>query len=160
MNEDLRHSSTGWCKNECELFGTTRILIKRVNKLLGTKFQNSEHLQFLKYEKGEYFKTHHDLIPEQNDKVCGPRVLTFLMYFNDLLGDDDGGETEFPLQGIKVKPKIGRAVLWSNVKDENVMEIDERTVHASLEVNNAPKHAANLWVHLYDFRLGNKWDCN
>jgi hypothetical protein len=37
------------------------------------------------------------------------RIATLLFYLNDV---DDGGETYFPLQNLKVKPKTGRAVVF------------------------------------------------
>lgn len=39
----------------------------------------------------------------------GLRLCTLLFYLNDV---DDGGETYFPLQDLKVKPKRGRAVVF------------------------------------------------
>lgn len=37
------------------------------------------------------------------------RVLVFMTYLNDI---DDGGETDFPNQQIKIKPKKGLTVIW------------------------------------------------
>lgn len=39
----------------------------------------------------------------------GLRLATLLIYLNDV---DDGGETWFPLQKLKIKPKRGRAVMF------------------------------------------------
>lgn len=37
------------------------------------------------------------------------RVLAFTVYLNDV---EEGGETEFLLQSTRVKPKVGRIVIW------------------------------------------------
>jgi cell division septation protein DedD len=45
---------------------------------------------------------------------------------------------------LKVKPKPGRAVLWSNVlKDGNP---DPRTIHAGLPVRRGTKYGINVWI--------------
>ena len=37
------------------------------------------------------------------------RVLVYSIYLNDI---EDGGETEFLYQHVRVKPKKGRTVIW------------------------------------------------
>jgi 2OG-Fe(II) oxygenase superfamily len=45
---------------------------------------------------------------------------------------------------LKVRPKPGRAVLWSNVlKDGNP---DPRTIHAGLPVRRGTKYGINVWI--------------
>ena len=58
------------------------------------------------------YNTHHDYIPHQKTRQCGPRILTFFMYLSDV---DAGGGTDFPDLGITVMPKKGRALLWPSV---------------------------------------------
>ena len=75
---------------------------------------NMEHFQILKYEEGQYYKTHHDYIPEHQRDSCGPRLATFFLYLNDV---EEGGGTHFPQinqekGGLMVTPKMGRAALW------------------------------------------------
>ena len=43
--------------------------------------------------EGEYYKLHHDWIPEQLQALCGPRVYTFFLYLSDV---EEGGGTQFP----------------------------------------------------------------
>jgi hypothetical protein len=64
--------------------------------------ENSEDLQILKYEVGQFYNTHHDYIPHQKDRQCGPRILTFFLYLSDV---EAGGGTDFPDLGITVNPK-------------------------------------------------------
>lgn len=58
--------------------------------------------------KGGYFHWHSEIYP-QDDK-CEPlhRVLLFMFYLNDV---DEGGETEFFYQKLKIAPKAGRMVI-------------------------------------------------
>lgn len=78
----------------------------------------------------------------------GPRVFTAFIYFNEVA---EGGETDFNLLGVKVKPKVGRMVLWPSVKDADSFLQDERTHHEAVKVVKGFKRAANLWVHLHDW---------
>lgn len=39
------------------------------------------------------------------------RFLTWMIYLNDL-DEEDGGNTEFLYQGVKVQPKAGRCLIW------------------------------------------------
>ena len=86
----------------------------------------------------------------------GPRILTFFLYLSDV---EEGGETEFPMLGLKIKPTKGKAVLWVNTLDSNMNEQDSRTLHEAIEVSSGTKYSANVWIHLYDFETPHKWRC-
>jgi prolyl 4-hydroxylase len=87
---------------------------------------------------------------------CGPRILTFLLYLNDVAA---GGGTNFPrLSNLTIAPKRGRAVLWSNVLDANPLIQDHRTVHQALPVTGT-KFAANAWIHTYDYVTAQRAGC-
>lgn len=47
---------------------------------------------------------------EAQNRASMDRVLTWMMYLNDI--PDGEGETEFLWQGIRVKPKAGTCVIW------------------------------------------------
>jgi hypothetical protein len=57
-----------------------------------------ESFNFIKYGPGQHFQEHHDQGPTYN---C---VVSLVGYLND---DYEGGELDFRLQGIKVKPRAG-----------------------------------------------------
>jgi len=65
---------------------------------------------------------------------------------------EEGGETRFTDLDppLKVKPKLGRAVLWASVKDEDPFAKDPRTHHDAMKVIQGVKYGANAWFHLRD----------
>lgn len=46
---------------------------------------------------------------EANDKTVCNRLLVWMLYLNDV---DEGGETEFLYQSMRIKPKQGTLVIW------------------------------------------------
>ena len=93
-------------------------------------------------------RTHHDYIPHQEERQCGPRILTFFLYLSDVI---EGGGTNFPQLDITIEPKRGRALVWPSVYNHNPMKKDPRMMHQALEVLNGTKYAANGWIHMYDY---------
>jgi hypothetical protein len=67
------------------------------------------------------------------------------LYLNDV---EEGGETEFPRLGLRVRPKTGRAVLWPSVLDSHPNHWDQRSDHQALPVVKGIKYGANAWVSL------------
>lgn len=47
---------------------------------------------------------------EASDRISMDRVLTWMIYLNDI--PDGEGETEFLWQGVRIKPKAGTCVIW------------------------------------------------
>eukprot|EP00607_Mallomonas_marina_P000415 CAMPEP_0182437728 /NCGR_PEP_ID=MMETSP1167-20130531/85244_1 /TAXON_ID=2988 /ORGANISM="Mallomonas Sp, Strain CCMP3275" /LENGTH=418 /DNA_ID=CAMNT_0024630751 /DNA_START=102 /DNA_END=1359 /DNA_ORIENTATION=+ len=115
-----------------------------------------ESFQILRYEPGQYYRSHHDYGPTQKALASGPRILTFFLYLSDV---EEGGETSFTNLKMKIKPKRGRALLWPSTLDEEPEEQDWRTHHGAEPVIKGLKFAANAWIHLYDFRIPNLWGC-
>jgi len=48
---------------------------------------------------------------EQGNKAHAERVLVYMLYLNDL-GEQDGGETEFLYQRLRVRPEENSVILW------------------------------------------------
>jgi prolyl 4-hydroxylase len=74
----------------------------------GKEWGIAENINVQGYPKGGgYFKYHF----ERNcgEGVVGSRHLVFMTYLNDV---EDGGETEFLYQKIKIKPKKGLTVIF------------------------------------------------
>lgn len=153
-----RTSSNAWCTGACEEDPIVSNLESRIAQITHSVNNNFESFQVLQYKLGQKYDVHHDEGDgtTSEDNVSGPRVFTFFIYMSDV---EEGGETDFPLLNIKVKPRKGYALLWPSVLDEDPSKIDHRTKHAALPVIKGTKYAANVWIHLRDFKTANYWGC-
>ena len=79
-------------------------------------------------------------------KTGGNRTHTALFYLND---DFEGGETEFPKLDIKVKPELGKLLLWTNMNDDGTLDYD--SLHAGLPVIEGEKWILVIWVREQKF---------
>lgn len=151
-----RTSKNSWCKTVCYNDPLVKNILNKIEKLTGVPDQNSEYLQLLQYEVGEFYRTHHDFIPYLIDRNTGPRILTAFLYLNDV---EQGGGTNFPPLDITVMPKAGRILLWPNVLNEFPLTRDDRTHHQALPVEKGIKYGANAWLHLRDFKTDYRRNC-
>ena len=80
---------------------------------------------------GEYYHWHVDAGPGEFSQ----RQLVAIWYLNDVAGP--GGETEFPLQGVSVRPEEGKLVLfppfWTHV-------------HRGVTLEQGVKYIATTWI--------------
>merc|ERR1712232_1367228 len=111
-------------------------------------------MQILSYDVGQYCKPHLDSKRWLADTAAGFRILTVLLY---LTAAEIGGETAFPDLGLTVAPRSGAAVIWPGVLDRNPDELDGRLIHEGLVVKKGVKMAANVWVHMYDVDVAERW---
>ncbi|KAL7522774.1 hypothetical protein ACHAWX_007477 [Stephanocyclus meneghinianus] len=152
-----RTSSNAWCRQECEELEGVKRVSARIEKFTGIPQNNYESFQILKYQVGEYYKTHHDSSSNKENSVSGHRILTFFLYLNDVL---EGGETHFTRLNISVKPKKGRALVWPSVLNEDPSLSDMRMYHEARPVKKGIKLAANHWIHQFDSKNENFWGCS
>lgn len=154
---DGRTSTNSWCDVElCQEDPIIMPVIERIHNLTRTKVENSEHIQLLRYEPGQFYEQHHDYIEYQHGLPCGVRMLTLFLYLNDV---EDGGGTRFPFLDITVQPKKGSALLWPSTLDEDPEEKDKRTEHEALPVVKGIKYGANAWIHTRNYREAEDRDC-
>jgi prolyl 4-hydroxylase len=153
---DGRTSTNAWCKYGCYKNETAQRVIERVTNMTNIPEKNSENFQLLKYEVGQYYKTHHDYISHLKERQSGVRMITVFLYLNDV---EEGGGTDFPDLGLTVQPKRGRVVIWPSVLDEAPDEKDDRTRHQALPVIKGVKYGANAWIHQRDFKTPNANGC-
>jgi prolyl 4-hydroxylase len=117
---------------------------ERICELLGVDILQGEALQGQLYEKGQYFKPHHDWFGTEtlqtHGMVSGNRTHTLMIYLND---DMEGGETDFPKLNKKIKPQKGKAIWWKNI-DENGKGIDE-VFHEGCPIINGKKYIITAW---------------
>jgi prolyl 4-hydroxylase len=144
-----RTSATAWCSGNCLMDDIFQKVAKRVEAVTGIPQQNAENLQLLKYDVDEFYKYHHDCTPHHKERQMGPRVLTMFLYLNTV---EAGGGTNFPDMNITITPKLGKAVLWPNVLNEEPLVMDRRTAHQALPLEKGLKYGANLWIHQRDWR--------
>jgi prolyl 4-hydroxylase len=105
----------------------------------------AEDMQVVHYVNGQKYDSHHDWgvsgYPES-------RYITLLLYLNDMVSVDAGGETAFPKaadgKGIKVHPGKGSAVLFYNLLEDG--NGDDLSLHAALPIKKGEKWLANFWV--------------
>jgi prolyl 4-hydroxylase len=146
---ESRTSSNSWCNQDCYDDPTAMTVMERLSNMTQIPKNNSEALQMLKYEVGEFYKSHHDFLKNSEEKQPGVRILTMYLYLNDV---EKGGGTKFNQLNITVMPKRGRAVLWPSVRNNYPHKKDGRTVHEALPVEAGVKYGVNAWFHQYDFR--------
>jgi prolyl 4-hydroxylase len=118
-------------------------LLYRAGMLLGLPSTNVETVYVTRYREGEYYKAHDDFYAGFD----GDRLYTTLIYLNDL-EPDQGGGTVFEKLNIGVKPKLGRAVIWTNTNPDG--SYHQETRHEALPVKNGgEKWVIQLWFRKY-----------
>lgn len=115
--------------------------------------ENQEGLHIVRYGVGGKYDAHWDYFVEgesyyENEiKRGGQRGESWLVYLND---DFDGGETEFPREGITIKPKKGLLVAWRNLLEDGSVNPDSH--HGGLPVTSGEKWIGIVWVREKEFR--------
>jgi prolyl 4-hydroxylase len=141
-------------------------VINRIHDHVRISEEHGEILQVSEYLPGQKYTLH----PDSIDSSAGPhsmqRVVTFLMYLNDV---DEGGATIFPrgngqnqhmtrqdtepwnlkyfcnmTDTLKIKPKKGRAVFWYNHHTD--LSWDSNTIHGACHVKKGIKYVAQRWI--------------
>lgn len=155
---ESRTSHNTWCQEKtCYEDKMIVPVVERIASVTQTMVNNSEYLQLLQYEPGQYYRQHHDYIPHHRGMPCGVRILTLFIYLNDV---EEGGGTHFPLLDITVQPKKGSALLWPSVLDEAPESKDGRTDHEALPVIKGLKYGANAWIHSRNFKAAFEDNCH
>lgn len=108
------------------------ILIQaRMSASVNIPFRHLEAITVLHYDVGQQIANHYDFIDpdspdyEEQIRVRGQRVITFLAYLND---DYEGGETEFPTLEVSHKGQCGEGLFFVNALDDGSADI--RSLHA------------------------------
>lgn len=155
---DGRTSKNAWCQYACYNDTIAQQVISKITAITNLPEEHSEFLQLLKYDVGQYYRTHHDYIDVQLERQPGVRILTIFLYLNDV---EEGGGTNFPQLNppITVVPKLGRALIWPSVLNEDPNAKDDRTHHQALAVEKGLKYGANAWIHMRDFKTPNRNNC-
>lgn len=128
-------------------------IIKKVCYLTNCDRNQIESLMVVKYKQGQEYQEHHDFFkPEHFDIMGGKqmqRIATFFCYLTSL-DENDGGETEFPLIDLKIKPSKGTAVFWWNVESNGKL-INETLHRGNPVLANKVKYGLNIWIRENNF---------
>ena len=131
-------------------------IIHRVSDLVGIPPHHSESMQVVHYAETQEYRPHFDGWDLRTEKGRlrtengGQRVLTALMYLNDVAG---GGGTSFPKLGLEVEAKPGRLVIFHNIEDE-ATNLHQRSLHGGMPVGDGEKWACNLWFRAKPYKAG------
>jgi prolyl 4-hydroxylase len=117
-------------------------LNRRIAAVSGTRLEQGEPLQLLRYRPGGEYKPHMDALPADPNQ----RVLTALVYLSD---DYEGGETSFPRTGLSYRGGTGDALIFRNATADG--RPDPLTLHAGLPVTKGTKYLASRWIRAQRF---------
>ena len=118
-----------------ELFDAVNKYFNKYNlsDMLTVTIKESWNIQHYKPNEG-FFGWHCERSAYQSDQ----RALVFMTYLNDV---NDGGETEFFHQKLKVKPVKGKTVLWPT---------DFTHLHRGVTSPTQEKYIATGWFNFLD----------
>jgi prolyl 4-hydroxylase len=119
-------------------------LNQRIAAASGTRPEQGEPLQVLRYRPGGEYKPHFDAIPGFSNQ----RILTMIVWLNE---DYEGGETMFMKTGAKLKGRTGDALLFRNALPDGSRDPD--AAHAGLPVTRGEKWIASRWIRARPFEM-------
>jgi len=112
----------------------------RMAWLTGLPLAHAEGLQVLRYRAGGEYLPHHDYF-DLAAPEGGQRCATLVTYLSDV---EVGGETIFPLPGLRFSPRRGMAVYFAYGAPGR--SLDARSLHAGLPVGQGEKWIATQWM--------------
>lgn len=110
---------------------------RRIAAASGTRPDQAEPLQILRYGPGDEFRPHFDFVKEGGNQ----RILTAIVYLTEKY---EGGETEFLRTALKFRGHKGDLLLFRNVTEDGRQ--DPSTEHAGLPVRSGTKIVASRWI--------------
>lgn len=117
-------------------------ILRRIGAATGTDPFQGEPLTVLHYAPGQEYRPHVDTAPQFTNQ----RVKTVLLYLNE---GYQGGETEFLFNRLKVKGRLGDALIFDNVLADG--RPDPAAQHAGRPVKQGVKWLATRWIRARRF---------
>ena len=142
-----KRTSTSWFCNYSQM--TT--LLTKAHQVLGIPIQHMEEPQIVRYRTGEEFSWHYDEVPRAQLNNGGQRVMTLLVYLNNV---SRGGGTIFrdlnDAHGkqLTMKPQQGSALLFFPAYKDGTP--DDRTLHKG-EIALEEKWITQMWIHQHPY---------
>ena len=147
---EIRSSSDAVFDSVHEDF-SLRLLQVRIAAAAGVEFAKGEPLVVLRYGPGEQYRPHRDYLSasalQARRPEAGQRAHTVCVYLSP---SEAGGETDFPLRGLRIQAKAGRALVFDNLDSAGLPAPE--TLHAGLPVLSGEKWLATLWLRQRPFR--------
>lgn len=113
------------------------VLNRRIATAAGTDAGQGEAGQVLRYKPGQEYRPHFDFVRTAPNQ----RILTALVWLNH---DYRGGETAFLKAGLKLKGRMGDAIVFRNALSDG--SVDPLTEHAGLPVTAGIKYLYSRWI--------------
>lgn len=141
-----RTSKNTWIGHDTD--DITKSIAQRTSELVKLPMKTAESFQVVHYGETNEYRAHYDSWDHNGSektlrciKYGGPRLLTALVYLNDV---EEGGSTRFCKLDINVEPKKGRLLVFQNTINGS---IDKHILseHAGMPVIKGEKYIFNLW---------------
>ena len=123
-----------------------RTVEAKLTALTGIPTTHGETIQGQRYGPGQQFKAHHDFFftdqPywEEQRRAGGQRTWTAMIFLNPV---EQGGQTFFPLAGVKVTPRQGSLLTWNNL--DAAGGPNDASMHEGLPVIAGVKYIITKW---------------
>jgi prolyl 4-hydroxylase len=139
---NLQHTAAVvYCQSQnCYYDPIHQRILERMSNITFLPKANHEFFQMIRYNEGQWFKTHNDFAPHHALKAAGVRLTTFLVYHSHV---EEGGATSFDELNLTVQPKKGRAVIFSCVLNEDPNRRDNLMDHEALKVIKGTKYGTS-----------------
>ena len=143
---NMRTNTNAWVQHDYD--NITLNIGNRVSELVNMPLNNAESFQVIHYSESQQYFNHYDSWTHDYSeqtlnciKNGGPRLLTALLYLNDV---EEGGGTHFSKLDIIVRAIKGRLLVFENVyKGGHFKHV--LSEHAGMPVIKGEKYAINLW---------------
>lgn len=132
--------------------GVIAAIESRLLLITGIPIPYWETLQLTHYVEDQEYKPHHDWFDQNSREHDNNRTCTVFCYLNDV-PEAAEGMTEFTKLGLKVQPKLGRAVIWFNCRvDGKGIFCEPMTEHAGRPPKYGEKFGLNCWARTSKYR--------
>lgn len=116
------------------VFQAVNSVVRRYHEAFpGMQVSRDEQYKVMKYVVGQEFPIHVD---QNAMELQYTRALTVIIYLNE---DFEGGITEFPGEGLRIKPKTSHALVFPSCF---------AFPHGSTPITRGVKYALVTWLHL------------
>jgi prolyl 4-hydroxylase len=124
----------------------TGYIKEKISQITKLPIKNQEGITILNYQIGQFYKLHADWFNRDTkmfkEEILdgGQRLYSILIYLNNV---EEGGETEYPKLGLKIKPEKGKLIIHKN--SEEGKDFPE-VVHSALPPISGEKWVIVTWV--------------